>query len=123
MDLSSVDLWLPIGFGFFAGLAIIAMIGNWLKFVLALRQSISPVYPPKAQLRILGFPLWAFISPVPWIGLVALPFAAYFFVHVRHSQGARFFFGTIGILVLVWLVGSIALIWRLRKQHREKQSQ
>jgi hypothetical protein len=99
------------------------MIGNWLKFVLALRQSVSPVHPPKAQLRILGFPLLAFISPAPWIGFVALPFAAYFFIDVRHSEGARYFFGTIGVLILIWLGGSIAFIWRLRKRQREKQSQ
>jgi hypothetical protein len=123
MDLTGVDLWMPLGFGFFAGLATVATIGTWLKFVLALRQSVSPVYPPKAQFRILGFPLLSFISPVPWIGFVGLPFAAYFFIHMRHSKSATVFFGTLGILVSVWLVGSIALIWHFRKRNREKQSQ
>jgi hypothetical protein len=123
MDLTGVDLWVPLGFGFFAGLATVAVVGNWLKFVLALRQSVSPVYPPKAQFRIAGFPLLAFISPVPWISFVGLPFSAYFFIHVRHSKSAMVFFGTLGILVLVWLVSSIAVFWHFRKRHREKQSQ
>jgi hypothetical protein len=26
---SSIDLWFPLGFGFFAGLAIIVVVGNW----------------------------------------------------------------------------------------------
>jgi hypothetical protein len=122
MDLSNVNLWIPLTFGFSAGVAVIAMVGNWLKFVLALRQSASPFHAPKAQLRIMGFPLLAFISPVPWIFFLGLPFAAYFFIGVRHSQGARLFFATIGVLVLVWVVGSIALIWRLKRRQRQKQS-
>jgi len=123
MDLSGVDLWLPLGFGLFAGLAIIAMVGNWLKFVLGLRQSVSSAYPPKAQARILGFPLLAFISPAPWIGFIGLPFAAYYFIGVRHSASAALFFAVIGGLILVWLVGSVFLIWHLRKRSRQKQSQ
>ncbi|HEY6619524.1 MAG TPA: hypothetical protein VIY68_08270 [Steroidobacteraceae bacterium] len=123
MNLSGVDLWLPLGFGLFAGLAIIAMVGNWLKFVLGLRQSVSSAYPPKAQPRILGFPLLAFISPAPWIGFIGLPFAAYHFIRVRHSTSAALFFGVIGGLILVWLVGSVFLIWHFRKRFRQKQSQ
>ena len=63
-----------------------------LKFVLGLRQSVSSAYPPKAQPRILGFPLLAFISPAPWIGFVGLPFAAYYFIGVRHSASAALLF-------------------------------
>jgi hypothetical protein len=123
MNLSGVDLWLPLGFGLLAGLAIIAMVGNWLKFVLGLRQSVSSAYPPKAQPRILGFPLLAFISPAPWIGFVGLPFAAYYFIGVRHSASAALFFAVIGGLILVWLVGSVFLIRHFRKRFRQKQSQ
>ena len=123
MNLSGVDLWLPLGFGFFAGMAIIAMLGNWLKFVLGLRQSVSSAYPSKAQLRVLGFPLLAFISPAPWLGFIGLPFAAYYFIGVRHSESAALFFAVIGSLILVWLVASVFLIWHFRKRLRQKQSQ
>ena len=123
MNLSGVDLWVPLGFGFFAGMAIIAMVGNWLKFVLGLRQSASSAYPPKAQLRILGFPLLAFISPAPWLGFIGLPFAAYYFMRVRHSASAALFFAVIGCLILVWLVASAFLIWHFRKRLRQKKSQ
>jgi hypothetical protein len=123
MSLSGVDPWLPLGFGLFGGLATIAVVGNWLKFVLGLRQSESSVYPPKPQLRILGFPLLAFISPAPWLGFIGLPFAAYYFIGVRHSASAALFFAVIGGLILVWLVASGFLIWHLRKRVRQKQSQ
>jgi hypothetical protein len=39
MNLSGVDMWLPLGFGFFAGLAIIAMVGKLAK----VRSWASPV--------------------------------------------------------------------------------
>ena len=94
-----------------------------LKFVLGLRQSVSSAYPPKAQPRILGFPLLAFISPAPWIGFVGLPFAAYYFIGVRHSASAALFFAVIGALILVWLVGSVFLIRHFRKRFRQNQSQ
>jgi len=122
MSLSGVDLWLPLGFGFFAGLAIVAMIGNWLKFVLGLRQSVSSTYPPRTQPRVLGFPLLAFISPAPWLGFLGLPFAAYYFIGVRHSASAALFFAVIGTLVLVWLGGSAAIFWHFKKR-RQKDSQ
>lgn len=123
MNLSSAELWLPLGFGFLAGLAIIGVIGNWLKFVLGLRQSFSPTYPPKPQRRVGGFPLLAFISPVPWLAFLGLPFAAYYFIRVRHSASAIAFFAVIGGLVFLWLVGSALLIWRFRKRWLKQQSQ
>jgi hypothetical protein len=123
MNLSAVDLWVPLGFGVLAGLAIISMVGRWLRFVLGLRQSVSPVYPPKRQLRILGLPLLAFISPAPWLGFLGLPFVAYYYIGVRHSASAVVFFTVIGGLVLIWLVASVILIWHFKKRYRQKQSQ
>jgi hypothetical protein len=123
MNLSGAELWLPLGFGFLAGLAIIGAIGNWLKFVLGLRQSVSPAYPSKPQRRIGGFPLLAFISPVPWLSFLGLPFAAYYFIRVRNSESSIAFFAAIGSLILIWLVGSALLIWRLRKRKQKNQSQ
>jgi hypothetical protein len=84
---------------------------------------VSSAYPPRAQPRILGFPLLAFISPAPWIGFIGLPFGAYYFIGVRHSASAALFFAVIGGLILVWLVGSVFLIWHFRKRFRQKQSQ
>jgi hypothetical protein len=123
MNLSGADLWLPLGFGFLAGLAIVGAIGNWLKFVLGLRQSVSPAYPSKPQRRIGDFPLLAFISPVPWLSFLGLPFASYYFIRVRHSESAIAFFAVIGSLILIWLVGSTLLIWRLRKKTQKSQRQ
>src|ERR1700761_3986920 len=122
MNLSSVELSLPLGLGFFAGMAIIAAIGNWLKFVLALRQSVSPKYPPTPPRALGWFPILAFISPVPWLAFLGLPFAAYYFIRVRHSASAMAFFLSIGALMFVWLLGSALLIWRLRKRPTKPQT-
>jgi hypothetical protein len=64
----------------------------------------------------------AFISPAPWLGFLGLPFAAYYFIGVRHSASAALFFAVIGTLVLVWLGGSAAIFWHFKKR-RQKDSQ
>jgi hypothetical protein len=94
--------WASVGAGLFAGLLTVAILGRWLRFVLALRLGEKSGAGDKPrQIRLFGLPLLALVSPVPWLFLLALPYAAYYFVHVRPSPGGTRFFCTLGIMVLV----------------------
>ena len=107
--------WASVGFGLFAGLFAVAILGRWLKFVLALRlEEKSRAAGRPRQIRVFSFPLLAFVSPVPWLFLLVLPCAAYYFLRFRPSPSGTRFFCALGAMVLLWLLASAFLIWRFR---------
>jgi len=113
------EMWLAIGFGFVAGLATLWTFGRWVSFVGRLRQdSFLADERQKPQHRIIGFPVLGFAQPTPWLVIIGLPYAAYYFVHVRQSQGGAWFFGTIGAVVVCWLVGEGVLRSDIQKRRR-----
>jgi hypothetical protein len=114
------DMWLAIGLGLVAGLATLWTFGRWVRFIGGLRQDSVPVGGrPKPRHRIMGIPLLGFAQPTPWIVIIGLPYAAYYFVHVRESQSGAWFFGTIGAVVLCWLMGGAVLSLDIQKRRRD----
>jgi hypothetical protein len=120
MYAASCAFWLAMGFGFFAGLGTVAILGRWLRFILGLRQGQVVGGRGKAQFRVLGIPLLGFVSPTPWLGLVGLPYAAYHFIYIRKSHSAAVFFGMIGALVFVWLFVSAVAFLYFRRRRRNR---
>ena len=107
--------WFSIGGGLFAGLIAVSLLGRWGRFILGLRQSATANASDGAsQFRVLGIPLLAFLSPAPWICLIGLPLAAYYFIHVRAAPYASAFFATLGGVILLWIVASVILVRRFR---------
>lgn len=110
MDTFDAPVWASIA-GVFAGLLTVAAAGRWLRVLGGLRQESG------AQVRVAGIPLVALAHPTPWLCAVGLPVAAYYFIHVRASAGGTRFFSALGIVVLIWLLASVAVItWVLRKR-------
>jgi len=119
MSNSGAEMWLAIGFGLVAGLATLWTFGRWVRFVGGLRQDSDLVEGRrKPRHRIIGIPLLGFAQPTPWLVIIGLPYAAYYFVHVRQSQSGTWFFGTIGAVVLCWLVGEAVLRLEFQKNRR-----
>jgi hypothetical protein len=112
-----VDMWLAIGLGVMAGLATLWTFGRWLHFIGGLRRDSVPVGGrQKPRYRIMGIPLLGFAQPTPWLVIIGIPYAAFYFVHVRQSQSGAWFFGTIGAVVLCWLIGVAALSLDIKKR-------
>jgi hypothetical protein len=115
--------WASVGSGLFAGLFTVAILGRWLRFVLALRLEGKSGGPDRSgQIRVFGFPLLAFVSPVPWLFFVALPCAAYYFIRVRPSPSGIRFFCSLGVVVSLWLIASAFLILRFRMKFRHRSA-
>jgi hypothetical protein len=110
--------WLPVAFGFFAGMLTVAALGRWLRVVLVLRQERRLAHTTHAQSnpRFLGIPRLAFAHPTPWLCLVGLPFPAYYFIHLGSSVGAAWFFAALSGVILLWLLATALLIWWYRKK-------
>jgi hypothetical protein len=110
-----VMFWFSIGGGLFAGLIAVSLLGRWGRFILGLRQSATVTASGEsAQIRVLGIPPLAFLSPAPWMCFIGLPFAAYYFIHVRAAPYAPPFFASLGAVILLWIVASVILIRRFR---------
>jgi hypothetical protein len=119
MSKFGADMWLAIGLGLVAGLVTLWTVGRWLRFVGGLRQESALVGGRlKRQRRILGIPLLGFAQPTPWLVMIGLPYAIYYFVYVRQSQSGAWFFGMIGFVVMCWLIGESVLRLNARKRHR-----
>jgi hypothetical protein len=119
MSKFGADMWLAIGLGLVAGLVTLWTVGRWLRFVGGLRQESALVGGRlKRQRRILGIPLLGFAQPTPWLVMIGLPYAIYYFVYVRQSQSGAWFFGMIGFVVMCWLIGESVLRLNARKKHR-----
>jgi hypothetical protein len=113
------DMWLAIGLGLMAGLATLWTFGRWVRFIGGLRQdSVQVGGRQKPRYRIMGMPLLGFAQPTPWLVIIGLPCSAYYFVHVRQSQSGAWFFGTIGAVVVCWLVGEAVLRLNIQKKRR-----
>jgi hypothetical protein len=113
------DMWLALGLGLMAGLATLWTFGRWIRFIGGLRQdSVLVGGLRKPRHRILGIPLLGFAQPTPWLVIIGLPYAAYYFVHVRQSQSGTWFFGTIGAVILCWLIGEAVLSLDIQKKRR-----
>ncbi len=99
-------------------MATVAALGTWLRFVAGLRGESQPGsdQPAKRQIRVLGIPLLGLVHPIPWLAFAGLPTSAYYFIWVRESPKATWFFGALGCVILLWLFGSVALYLRLRKR-------
>jgi hypothetical protein len=118
MNSFGTDLWLAIGLGLLTGLGMLWTVGRWLRFVGGLRRESALVDESrKRQRRILGIPLLGFAQPTPWIVMIGLPFAVYYFVYVRQSQSGAWFFGMIGFVVLCWLIGKAVPRLNVQKRH------
>jgi hypothetical protein len=116
MSRFGADMWLAVGLGLVAGLATLWTVGRWLRFVDGLRQESAGVRD--LQRRILRIPLLGFAQPTPWLVMIGLPYAAYYFVYVRQSQSGAWFFGMIGFVVLCWLIGAAVQSLGAQKRHR-----
>lgn len=113
------DMWLAIGLGLMAGLATLWTFGRWVRFIGGLRQdSVLAGERQKPQHRVMGIPLLGFAQPTPWLVIIGLPYSAYYFVHVRQSQSGAWFFGTIGAVVVCWLVGEAVQRLDIQKKRR-----
>jgi hypothetical protein len=123
MESSVAEIWLPASFGFVVGLLTVTLAGSWLRFAVALRREPTADLSgsSKPQLRIINIPLLAFAHPMPWLWLVALPGAGYYFVWVQSSTKAAWFFGVIGAMVSLWLVASIVL-WRVYSRRHNRRA-
>jgi hypothetical protein len=117
-------LWWSAGLGFFAGMVTVTLVGSWLRFILGLRGEPRPTIngAPKPQVRLLGIPPLALVHPIPWLAFGVLPAAAYYFVWVHASPRASWFFGSLGVVILLWLLGTVAVVLKLRgKRIREQR--
>jgi|SRR5882672_2131210 len=118
MDNFDSTQWWPAILGFFAGMVTVTLIGNWLRFIQGLRGEPRPIVDgiPKPQVRVLGIPLLALVHPTPWLAFGLLPAAAYYFIWIRDSSKASWFFAGLGLVVLLWLLGTAALVLKVRRR-------
>ena len=110
MNLSLDEFGFSAFLGFFMGLVTMTVAGSWLRFVHGLRTDENP------RRRILGIPLLALAHPIPWIWLVAMPVSGYYFVFVRHSPAAAWFFGVWLLVNVLWWAATLLIIRHYRKR-------
>jgi hypothetical protein len=116
-------LWWSAGLGFLAGMVTVTVVGSWLRFILGLRGEPRPILNgvSKPQFRVLGIPLLALVHPIPWLAFGMLPAAAYHFVRGHESPRASWFFGSLGVVVLLWFLGTAAVVLKLRGRRNREQ--
>jgi hypothetical protein len=107
----------PLVLGIVAGILLVALSGRWVRLVFGLPEPGATV-PPAARRRVFGIPLAVLVHPTPWILLVALPTAVYHGLDGDGSGQAARFFGALAAVIVLWLVGSFALIAAIRRRRR-----
>jgi hypothetical protein len=110
MNISIGEFGFPAFLGFLMGLVTMTVVGSWLRLMLGLRSDGT------LRRRILGFPLLSLVHPIPWLWLVAMPMSGYYFVFVRHSSAAAWFFGIWLLVNILWWAASILMVRHYRKR-------
>jgi len=125
MEKFDPNLWWLAILGFFAGMVTVTLIGRWLRFIQGLRGEPRPIADgvARTQFRVLGIPLLALVHPIPWLVFGALPAAIYYFIWARASTKASWFFAGLGVAVLLWLLGTAALVLKVRRRRELGQSE